>query len=108
MKLTLGCWAVAFLIATNVVSATPSGHVSFGSSHVCTVGNGPGHPQCRRIDMIVGFPLSAGSTGCEQDGALLPAEGVGEVSCMMERTMIIVLERCSFCPLVVLTWVESR
>lgn len=30
--------------------------------------------------MIVGFPLSAGSTSCEQDGALLPTEGAGEVS----------------------------
>jgi hypothetical protein len=64
MKLILGCWAVAFLIA----SVAPSGHVSFGSSHVCTVGNGPGHPQCRKNDMIVGFTLSAGSTSCEQDG----------------------------------------
>jgi hypothetical protein len=30
--------------------------------------------------MIVGFPLSAGSTSCEQDGALLPTEGAREVS----------------------------
>lgn len=80
MKLILGCWAIAFLIARNVASATSSGHVSFNSSHARIVCNGPGHPQCRRNDMMVGFLLSAGSTSCEQDGALLPTKGAGEVS----------------------------
>lgn len=44
------------------------------------IGNGPGHPQCRRNDMIVGFPLSAGKGNSGHDGALAPISGAGEVS----------------------------
>jgi hypothetical protein len=35
----------------------------------------PGHPQCRRNAMIVGFPLSAGRTKFGSDGALSPTLG---------------------------------
>lgn len=39
---------------------------------------GPGHPQCRRNDIIVGFP-SAGTVNRGQEGALFPIFGTGAI-----------------------------